>query len=126
MTDLNKCPKCGGPADNGHDRCVPPNPYECSCCKRDERLEELKQIRKDHICGSVYGYTGYDDEVFQMAKEANTLRREKYKLEAVIEKMWQAIFHCKKCPPNKTFDPPDCTPEGWCRKCWSHYLEHEL
>jgi len=31
-TDLSKCPKCGGPADNGHDRCDPPSPYCCSKC----------------------------------------------------------------------------------------------
>lgn len=30
--DLNVCPGCGGPADNGHDRCVPPNVYFCSRC----------------------------------------------------------------------------------------------
>ena len=30
--DCSKCPKCGGPADNGNDRCVPPNPYCCSKC----------------------------------------------------------------------------------------------
>jgi hypothetical protein len=30
--DLSKCPKCGGPADNGHDRCYPPNPYYCTKC----------------------------------------------------------------------------------------------
>lgn len=30
--DLNRCPNCGGPADNGHDREVPPNPYWCSKC----------------------------------------------------------------------------------------------
>ena len=30
--DLNTCPGCGGPADNGHDRCVPPNPYYCTGC----------------------------------------------------------------------------------------------
>jgi hypothetical protein len=30
--DLSKCPRCGGVADNGHDRCVPPNPYWCSKC----------------------------------------------------------------------------------------------
>ena len=31
-SDLNKCPKCGGPADNGHDRCHPPSPYLCTKC----------------------------------------------------------------------------------------------
>ena len=30
--DLSKCPNCGGPADNGHDRCFPPNPYYCTKC----------------------------------------------------------------------------------------------
>jgi hypothetical protein len=35
--DLDKCPKCRGPADNGHDRCLPPNPYACTiCCKEEE------------------------------------------------------------------------------------------
>ncbi len=32
-TSLSKCPKCGGPADNGHDRCLPPNPYFCTKCE---------------------------------------------------------------------------------------------
>lgn len=31
--DLSKCPGCGGPADNGHDRCMPPNPYYCTKCE---------------------------------------------------------------------------------------------
>lgn len=30
--DLFHCPKCGGPADNGHDRSIPPNPYFCTKC----------------------------------------------------------------------------------------------
>lgn len=32
VNDLTRCPNCGGPADNGHDREVPPNPYWCSKC----------------------------------------------------------------------------------------------
>ncbi len=30
---LTVCPSCGGPADNGFDRCSPPNPYYCSKCE---------------------------------------------------------------------------------------------
>ena len=30
--DNEVCPSCGGPADNGHDRCLPPNPYNCTKC----------------------------------------------------------------------------------------------
>lgn len=29
---LDHCPGCGGVADQGHDRCVPPSPYHCSKC----------------------------------------------------------------------------------------------
>lgn len=32
VNDLTRCPNCGGPTDNGHDREVPPNPYWCSKC----------------------------------------------------------------------------------------------
>ena len=32
MTELDKCQRCGGPADNGHDREHPPNPYVCTRC----------------------------------------------------------------------------------------------
>ena len=34
--DVTKCPICDGPADNGHDREYPPNPYICTQCV-DER-----------------------------------------------------------------------------------------
>ncbi len=30
--NLSTCPGCGGDADNGHDRCVPPSPYYCTKC----------------------------------------------------------------------------------------------
>lgn len=30
--DINTCPGCGGPADNGFDRCLPPSPYLCTKC----------------------------------------------------------------------------------------------
>lgn len=32
--DLERCPNCGGVADNGLDRCYPPNAYWCSRCLR--------------------------------------------------------------------------------------------
>ncbi len=40
-TDLSKCPKCGGPADNGHDRCLPPSPYYCTKCTAAEQPDEM-------------------------------------------------------------------------------------
>jgi hypothetical protein len=38
--DLTKCPRCGGPADNGHDRCLPPSPYICTKCEKKRDQEE--------------------------------------------------------------------------------------
>lgn len=32
---LDQCPKCGGKADNGHDRCLPPSAYYCVKCMGD-------------------------------------------------------------------------------------------
>jgi len=45
--DLSKCPTCGGPADNGHDRCDPPNPYECSRCDPSGRDAVNNLTRKE-------------------------------------------------------------------------------
>lgn len=33
VTDLTRCPKCQGVADNGFDRCDPPNAYNCTKCE---------------------------------------------------------------------------------------------
>lgn len=33
--DIFTCPSCGGEADNGFDRCYPPNPYACTKCDPD-------------------------------------------------------------------------------------------
>jgi DNA-directed RNA polymerase subunit RPC12/RpoP len=38
--DLTKCPECGGEADNGHDRCVPPNVYTCTKCENENTTDE--------------------------------------------------------------------------------------
>ena len=35
--DLYRCPSCGGPADNGFSRKIPPSPYYCTKC-----MEKLK------------------------------------------------------------------------------------
>lgn len=42
MTDLTKCPGCGGEADNGHDRCMPPNVYYCTKC--EEQPTNITQL----------------------------------------------------------------------------------
>lgn len=62
---VNGCPKCGGPADNGYDRCMPPNAYHCSKCEtlvsdecpprklvrlsdNKEMIKGLRQLQRDN------------------------------------------------------------------------------
>jgi hypothetical protein len=35
-----KCPRCGGYADNGHDRECPPNVYLCSKCSYNDMVDD--------------------------------------------------------------------------------------
>lgn len=51
---LNQCPRCGGIADNGHDRCLPPSPYFCTKCANEiERANggqsEIRLIADDKL-----------------------------------------------------------------------------
>lgn len=43
--DLSKCPRCGGEADNGHDRCIPPNPYLCRKCDEEYNYDHEYNTR---------------------------------------------------------------------------------
>lgn len=45
--DLSKCPTCGGPADNGHDRSYPPSPYICTKCERKQRKKD-RELRETY------------------------------------------------------------------------------
>ncbi len=44
--DYTRCPTCKGVADNGHDRCYPPNAYECTKCSGEdvERVARNKEL----------------------------------------------------------------------------------
>lgn len=46
VLNLNACPTCKGPADNGHDRCYPPNPYECTKCDAKRKAPSVG-VRED-------------------------------------------------------------------------------
>ena len=45
--DLTKCPKCGGIADNGIDRCHPPHPYNCKKCHGEGPYTEAQKVGSD-------------------------------------------------------------------------------
>ena len=68
--DLSLCPQCNGPADNGHDRSIPPSPYLCTKCmaepvhkcpncasleaqntELDLKLAEVEQEERDGVDG---------------------------------------------------------------------------
>lgn len=61
VPDINKCPKCGGAADNGHDREVPPNPYYCTKCTQKQNtgsdVAEDASTRKDEAVGVIAATT---------------------------------------------------------------------
>lgn len=72
---LNDCPNCGGPADNGHDRCHPPTAYWCTKCMKtseppiDIARNALIRIQSDaeHCYGKPFDWTA---KLGVIAKEA--------------------------------------------------------
>lgn len=54
-TDLSICPGCGGPADNGHDRCVPPTAYYCTKCNDSYLLDDvIESLIADPVLRAEY------------------------------------------------------------------------
>jgi len=68
--DLTKCPNCGGVADNGHDRCIPPNPYYCSKCevKEMEMPDKLDLYRVDIGFGKLMTFVAPNASEFEHGK----------------------------------------------------------
>lgn len=54
--DLTKCPWCGGPADNGFDRCLPPNPYLCQKCSKSDRAKRNFEANMIYLGQDPYNY----------------------------------------------------------------------
>jgi hypothetical protein len=44
-SDLSKCPECGGEADNGTDRCDPPNVFHCTKCEAPKESGWRERVR---------------------------------------------------------------------------------
>jgi len=62
--DLSRCPQCNGPADNGHDRSIPPSPYLCTKCMAEPTQEQAEpkslpcptpKTCREHCCGGWCG-----------------------------------------------------------------------
>lgn len=103
--DLNKCPKCGGPADNGHDRCLPPNPYYCTkCTEFDVADEESAKV------------THQPDEYTDACHDAYNEYKEKWQLsenEPPDYMVWNdawiaAITHMGNMPAGESNKPKVC------------------
>ena len=102
MNDLTKCPNCGGEADNGHDRCMPPNVYFCTKCEQedtpnpDRSVEDFKE-KLTTITGYYEQNTGIEVEEemlksFDEALQAEDQKREEV-VEAAVEKgRWQGVM----------------------------------
>jgi hypothetical protein len=56
--DLSKCPQCGGVADNGHDRCYPPNPYYCTKCEKEPMTPDIVLVAYRPSTGEIVNRDG--------------------------------------------------------------------
>ena len=61
--DINKCPGCGGEADNGHDREVPPNPYYCTKCEAAPSQEPVAWMYQEYTRKFI-GFDWFDEVQF--------------------------------------------------------------
>ena len=57
LIDLDTCPGCGGDADNGHDRCIPPSPYFCRRCSLIQELS-YRACEDPGACSTEKGECG--------------------------------------------------------------------
>lgn len=73
IVDLSVCPQCGGPADNGHDREYPPNPYLCRSCMLGE-LEAHVDATMTQIGGDHYSKLAIQPVEYAMANSLNFLQ----------------------------------------------------
>ena len=127
--DLNKCPKCGGPSDNGHDRCVPPSAYECKNCCDEEFLEALNNIKSNAQITRMmpYPYTySTIGNMLSYIKESIEIRREKYNIEEKVSNLVDML--CKQwCVKIQLYNDPiptECRSktDEECHECWMKEL----
>ncbi len=57
---LDRCPECGGPADNGNDRCDPPSAYLCKVCSEYEEGKPTQAL-KDLMRGDPINPPHYNE-----------------------------------------------------------------
>lgn len=82
--DLDKCPGCGGYADNGHDREYPPNPYYCTKCTNIHEGTAMKPIT--YLKDVDGGYWEADPKTCKMVFPVFTKEQvEYYRQEALFE-----------------------------------------
>lgn len=67
--DISKCPRCGGYADNGFDRCHPPSPY---CCTKCQDIAPMPELKPCPFCGGEATKTLSGKVVCKTAQLLNT------------------------------------------------------
>ena len=86
---ITKCPKCGGVADNGNDRCFPPNPYYCKNCTE---IEALKAKSPKCQCTFSQKTAGDGCQVCNPQMAIDMLSEQVEELKAKLDKAkWQPI-----------------------------------
>lgn len=84
---LSKCPKCGGAADNGHDREIPPNPYHCTKC--DEPAVDAGELEAalEYFDRFVYEVPHRSEPFYVRQEEGHHLRAVIAAARAHLEKL---------------------------------------
>ncbi len=67
VSELDICPGCGGVADNGFDRCVPPSAYFCTKCNKTSYREESDKA----WVGGIMEGNAYDTAFAQGYREGS-------------------------------------------------------
>lgn len=65
---------CGGHADNGHDRCLPPAPYRCSKCETEPVIPpEPADVHEAAMHRAAVKRMGQTGEPYRVARHLENL-----------------------------------------------------
>jgi len=92
--NLDVCPKCGGPADMGNDRCIPPSPYNCSKCQDADNDETFGPVNLNDEVPDVLPATDHEKVTAPFITHCSFCGAEPDPGQLVVGPM---VSICKKC-----------------------------
>lgn len=119
--DLTRCPGCGGEADNGFDRCMPPNVYYCTKCHQSDSVTRVPSLPHDPITtGDIKENDGVGGSGYSQSDSVVDKMKEFYSTDAIPEEMKQALAFMRQW----LNEDRKATPMVTARDLW-HWLERD-